>query len=116
MKKYIKNFIHFHKNHKPLPHRKLSFIGLLFAAVPAFIWLDMMYALFRENVIIPMYYSIPNGGYVTIMLSFPVIALFFATMGHLKTPKKQRDVGFAVMILSIMLVILMSLALSPLME
>ncbi|MCF7905634.1 hypothetical protein K9L63_00365 [Candidatus Gracilibacteria bacterium] len=105
----------FLKKHHPT-HKKYSSIALLFALIPALIWLDMMYALFREYILIPLYYSLPDSAYVTVMLVFPVIALVFATIGHLQTPKKTRDYGLGVMVLSIILVILMALAFSPLRE
>ncbi len=103
----------FLKKHHSI-HKKLSSIAILFAILPAIVWLDMLYALFRENILIPIYYSIPDSGYVALMLVLPVVSLIFATIGHIKTPKHERDYGLGVMFLSIALVILMSLAISPL--
>jgi len=95
-------------------HKKLSSIAVLFALLPALVWVDMLYAIFRENILIPLYYSIPDTGYIALMMVLPVISLVFATIGHIKTPKKERDYGLGVMFFSIALVILMTLAISPL--
>jgi len=102
----------FRKEHPT--HKRLSSVGFLFALLPALIWLDMMYALFREYILIPLYYSLSDWAYIMVMFVFPIIALVFATIGHIKTPKKTRDYGLAVMVLSIILVALMALAFSPL--
>jgi len=95
-------------------HKKLSSIAILFAILPAIVWLDMLYAMFRENVLLPIYYSIPDSGYIALMLILPVISLVFATIGHIKTPPHDRDYGLGVMFFSIALVVLMALAISPL--
>jgi hypothetical protein len=103
----------FLKKHHSI-HKKLSSIAVLFAILPAIVWIDMLYAIFRENVLIPIYYGIPDTGYIALMLVLPVISLIFATIGHIKTPKKERDYGLGVMFFAIALVILMTLAISPL--
>ena len=95
-------------------HKKLSSIAILVAILPALVWLDMLYSLFRENILLPIYYSIPDTGYVALMLVLPVVSLIFATIGHIKTPRHERDYGLGVMFFSIALVILMTLAISPL--
>lgn len=106
------NMIFLRKHHSI--HKKLSSIAILVAILPAIVWLDMLYALFREHVLIPIYYGIPDAGYVALMLVLPVVSLIFATIGHIKTPPHERDYGLGVMFFSIALVILMSLAISPL--
>ncbi|GEM_PF-1741139 len=95
-------------------YKKISSVAILFAIPPAIVWIDLLYALFRENVLLPLYYSIPDSGYIALMLVLPVISLVIATIGHIKTPKHERDYALGVMFLSIALVILMALAISPL--
>ncbi len=97
-------------------HKKISSIAFVFALIPTFIWFDMMYALFRENVLVPFYYNVSDMWYITIMLIFPVIALILATWGHVKNPVKTRDYSLFTMFLSIVLVVLMALAASPLFD
>ncbi len=108
------NMIFLRKHHPT--YKKFSSIAVIFAILPAIVWIDMLYALFRENILLPIYNNIPDSGYVALMLVLPVISLVFATIGHIKTPKHERDYALGVMFFSIALVILMALAISPLAE
>ncbi|MCF7812803.1 hypothetical protein K9M59_04420 [Candidatus Gracilibacteria bacterium] len=105
---------YFHKKHEG--YKRLLSLSLLFALLPALIWIDILYDFFRDVILMPLYYSIPDSLYLTIMLIFPIAAFVFSLWGYCKTPKQERTVALFMVALSAALILLMTYILSPLGE
>ena len=98
---------------KKIPtHKKYALAGLYFAIPALIVWGDMMYEFMRVLVLDPLFQMVPDGGYVHVMLTLPIIALALSTYGMLKASKKDREFSLRVMIIAVILLALFALSIS----
>ena len=99
---------------KKIPaHKKHALAGLYFAIPAIIVWGDMLYEFMRVLVIDPLFGMVPEGGYVHIMLTLPIIALLLATYSMNKAKKKEREFSLRVMFIAVILILLFALSVSP---
>ncbi|MCF7918004.1 hypothetical protein K9L27_03335 [Candidatus Gracilibacteria bacterium] len=105
---------YFHKKHAL--HKRLLSVAFLFSIVPTIIWIDVLYDFFRDTILLPIYYSISDTVYITLMLILPVVGFFFSLWGYIKSPLEDKTISLFLVCLTTALVLLMGYVLSPLGE